>query len=126
MLLLNVQHPFDTVDGVAGAQVPVELPVVAGEETVDAGKAPAGPAGPMPHKGGAGVSDYGAVFGVGSIFLVTKYGIAIADAVYEIQHGPYRGIPNEIFSTQAGPDHRLGIGDGLSGDSLNLGQGVRD
>ena len=61
VLLLNVQHPFDAVDGVSGAQVAEELPVVAGEETVDAGKAPAGPARPMPHEGGAGVSDYGAV-----------------------------------------------------------------
>ena len=123
--LLHVEHPFHAVDGVAGAKVAKELPVVAGKEPVDSGQAPTGTARPVPHIWSAGVADDGAVLGIGRVFLVAVYRVGVADTVYEVEQRPHRGVADEVFGTQPGPDHCLGVGDGFGGDTLHLGECFR-
>ena len=122
---LHVEDPFNAVDGVAGADVPEILPVVSGEETMDAGQSPAGATRPMAHVGSAGMADDGAVLGVGGIFLVAEHGIGIADSVYEVQERAQGGIANEILGAHTGADHCPGTGDGLGRDAaFDLRQGL--
>ena len=122
LLLLHVQHPLDAVDGVAGAQHAEELPVVAGEEAVDAGQPPAGAARPVAHVGSAGMADDGAVLGIGGVLLVAEQGIGVADAVGEVDERPQGGVAGELLGAEAHPNHVLGLFDGLAGDVLNFGK----
>ena len=127
LAFLDVQHSFDAVDGVAGAQVAVKLPIVAGKEAVDAGQPPAGAARPVAHIGGAGMADDGAVFGIGGVFLIPEQGVGVADAVDEIQQRPQGGVADEIFGAQPGADHCFGAGDGVRGDAaVHFGQRFGD
>ena len=126
VFLLNIQHPLDAVDVVTGTDVAEELPIGAGEEAVDPRQAPAGPAGPVAHEGSARVTDHGAVFGIRGVFLVPEHGVAVADAVHEIDHRAHGSIPDEVFGAQPDPDHCFGVGDHLGGDPRYLRQGLSD
>ena len=115
LALLHVQHTLDAVDRVAGADVPEILPVVAGEKTVDARQAPPGAPRPVAHVRSAGVADDGAVLGIGGVFLVSEYGVGVADTIYKVQESAQRGITYEVLGAHAGADHCAGAGDGLGG-----------
>ena len=70
--LLHIEDAFHAVDGIAGSEDAEELPVVAGEESVDTGQSPASAARPVAHVRGAGMPDDAAVLGVGGVFLVAE------------------------------------------------------
>ena len=120
MLLLDVQHSFDGVDGIARAEVSEEFPVSSGEEAVDTGEPPSSPTGPVPHKGRARVADDRPVFRIGSVLLVAEYRVAVAYAIHKVEHGSHGRVPDEVLGAKSGPDHRFGIGDHLRRDPLYL------
>ena len=127
LLFLHVQNALDAVDGVAGSQHAEELPVVAGEEAVYAGQAPAGAARPVPHVGGARVTHHAAILRVGRVFLVAEQWVGIADAVDEVEHGVQVGLADVLLGAHPYADHGAGGGEGFVGDAaLDLGQGFDD
>ena len=72
------------------------------------------------------MADDGPVFGIGGVLLVAKHGVAVADAVDEIEQGAQRGVSREVFGAKAGADHLLGLCDGFGSYTFDLGQGLHD
>ena len=127
LLFLHVQHALHAVHGVAGPENAKELPVVPGEETVDARQTPTGAARPVPHVRSARMADDASVLGIHGIFLVSKQRVGIADTVDEVQHRVQVSLPHVLLGAHAHADHGAGGGEGFVGNAtLHLGQSFDD
>ena len=58
--------------------------------------------------------------------MVAEYGIRVANAVHEIKQCTQGRIAHKVFGAETRADHRFGVGDGLGGDTLDLGQSLGD
>ena len=70
------------------------------------------------------MADNAPVLGVGSVFLVPKQRVGVADAIYEVEHRVRRGLAHVLFGAHPHADHGAGGGQGIVGNAaLHFGKG---